>query len=113
VPFEKNDNRINRDGRPKGGRNKVNAKQDIQRALKAGLSWTDMIDLLTAKILDPKVSDTQRKTYMDQLIKVKQLVQSYDLKLEKIESDPKSKQSSKERAEVKQFPQVQFKQTSN
>lgn len=43
MPFEKNDTRINRNGRPKGSQNKMN---DYKKALREAIDETDILNVV-------------------------------------------------------------------
>lgn len=93
MPFEKDDPRINRGGRPKSSRNKVSAQRDITSALAKGKSLEDMVEWLSNKIDDKAITDPQKAKFMTELIKLKLELTKIELKLVEQES-PKQKPSS-------------------
>jgi len=67
-------------GRPKGRHNKVNADVEIAKALANGMSMTEIVGFLTAKMFDNKVTDAQKTTYLRMLIDLNKFLLDKDLK---------------------------------
>ena len=108
IPFAKKDPNINKNGRPRGSRNKVNADRDISNAMSSGMSLEEIVILLSEKIIDDEVSDVQKNKYLQQLITLKLALSKEELKI--LESKVTKPVSSKKKTgEVKEFPKAIFK----
>jgi len=70
----------NPNGRPKGRHNKVNADVEIAKALASGMSMTEIVGFLTAKMFDNKVTDAQKTTYLRMLIDLNKFLLDKDIK---------------------------------
>jgi len=70
----------NPNGRPKGRHNKVNADAEIGKALANGMSMSEIAEFLTDKMFDPKVTDSQKTTYLRMLIDLNKFLLDKDIK---------------------------------
>lgn len=109
----------NPNGRPKGARNKFHADREIANAVASGKSFKDIIDLLTSRIDDDSVTDTQKTKYLQMLIDLK--LKLSDRELKAIEEEEKKKaakeaaknipapKTQKQDSTVEHFPAFQIK----
>lgn len=99
----------NPNGRPKGARNKFHADREIANAVASGKSFKDIIDLLTSRIDDESVTDTQKTKYLQMLIDLK--LKLSDRELKAIEEEEKKK-AAKEAADKIPAPKAQKKEST-
>ena len=111
AQFQKGDSRINRDGRPKGRRNKLSPEKEIERALKAGMSNTDLVEFMTDKIQNAgeyKLTEQALFKYLAKLIDTKSNLFDQWLKLQKQAEKENPSESNKKGASVKEDNVKQF-----
>lgn len=113
MAFEKDDPRINRSGRPKGSRNKVKAQRDISNAIAEGKSLQDMVDWLSGRLDDDKISETQKGKYAQELIKLKLELAKIEFKSFEVDNPKEKVSKDKPKGDVRQFPKAVFQSKSN
>lgn len=67
MPFKEKDPNINRGGRPRGRKNKVNPDKEIEKAFSSGMSLSEILDFISEKIRGTK--DGSVKLSENELIK--------------------------------------------
>lgn len=117
AQFQKGDERINRGGRPKNARNKINAKRDISEAIAKGKSLEDMVSWLSDRIddaakPDSKVSESQASKYVTELIKLKLALATIELKIMEEDNSKLGRPKNSEKP-VPEVARPKFKLASN
>lgn len=113
MPFEKGVSG-NPNGRPKGARNKHQADREISQAVAAGSSFKEIIELLTERAFDEKVSEVQREKYLKMLIDLKMKLAQEELKTLGKDSPKQPKKADKPvvKSSVESFPTPKIKRSS-
>ena len=83
-------------GRPKGSRNKLNAEDEIKKALNRGAGLVELKQFLWDRMIDEGVSDNQKNKFLDKYWELIKFVHSANLKLETSDSKPSQEKEQKE-----------------
>lgn len=118
MPFKKNDPNINTRGRRKGSRNRVDPQAEYERAFNSGMSYSEIIILLSDKIKkadENNLSENELIKYIGKLLDVKKDVAKEYLQILK---DAEAKEQESEKGEPKSNNPVggslvQFKTKAN
>ena len=85
--------------RPKGSRNKLNASDEIKKALNRGTGLVELKQFLWDMMQDPKVSEMQKAKFTQMYLDVMKYIHTENLKIE----NPKEEGNSKESKESKEI----------
>lgn len=69
-------------GRPKGARNKLNATDEIKKALNRGQGLVELKQYLWDMMNDPKVSELQKSKFTQMYLDIMKYVHTENLKIE-------------------------------
>lgn len=115
MPFKRGQSG-NAAGRPRGRRNKCDPRAEYEKAFNAGMSYAEIIDMLSAKIRsakdeDSKLSENELIKYIGKLLDVKKDVAKEYLQILKDAElkEQESKQQDTNKNNYTYAPVVQFK----
>lgn len=74
--------KVNRGGRPRGARNKLNAQDEIKKALNRGTGLVELKQFLWDMMQDEKVTDTQKCKVIDKYWELIKFIHQENLKIE-------------------------------
>lgn len=80
-------------GRPRGSRNKLNASDEIKKALNRGTGLVELKQFLWDMMQDPKVSEMQKAKFTQMYLDVMKYIHTENLKIENPKEDGNSKES--------------------
>jgi len=83
-------------GRPKGARNKLNATDEIKKALNRGQGLVELKQYLWDMMNDPKVSELQKSKFTQMYLDIMKYVHTENLKIEHPKDIGDKEDSSKE-----------------
>lgn len=86
----------NKGGRPKGSRNKLNAQDEIKKALNNGTGLVELKRFLWDMLTNESVSDTQKAKFLDKYWELMKFIHSENLKMEAPEEPEKGKSPEKD-----------------